>query len=53
MKLFTTLTLASFNRQERVIYASDCRYRVVRVVPSTGQVVNTGDLLFVVEPVSA
>ncbi len=50
MKLFTTLTLAGFNRGERVLYAPNRRYRVVRVVPSTGQVVNTGDLLFVVEP---
>lgn len=50
MKLFTTLTLASYNRDGCVLYSPDRKYRVVRVVPSTRQVVNTNDLLFVVEP---
>jgi acetyl/propionyl-CoA carboxylase alpha subunit len=50
MKLFTNLTLNGFNRADRVLYPPDKRFRVVRVLPTTGQVVNTNDLLFVVEP---
>ncbi|MCE9614229.1 MAG: ATP-grasp domain-containing protein [Lentisphaerae bacterium] len=53
MKLFTTLTLASYNRDGAVLYSPDRKYRVVRVVPSTRQVVNTNDLLFVVDPIPA
>ena len=52
MKLFTTLTLASYNRAGAVLYAPDKKYRIVRIVPSTRQVVNTGDLIFVVEPLA-
>ena len=51
MKLFTSLNLRSFNRDEAELYPEKKKYRVVRIVPSTGQVVNAGDLLFVVEPV--
>lgn len=53
MKLFTTLTLAGFNRDGKVLYDPNRRYRVVRVVPTSRQVVNTNDLMFVVEPVDA
>ncbi|MDA0577249.1 MAG: ATP-grasp domain-containing protein [Verrucomicrobia bacterium] len=51
MKLFTSLTLGSFNRDGHVLYDPTKKYRVVRIVPSSRQVVNTGDLMFVVEPV--
>jgi len=52
MKLFTTLSLSSFNQNENALYTDDSKYRVVRVVPSTGQVVNVNDLLFVIEPLA-
>jgi len=49
MKTFTTLTLSSFNRGSEVLYPSDCKYKVVRISPGSGQPVNTGDLLFIIK----
>ena len=50
MKLFSPITLSQFNHNSVALYPNDKRYRVVRIVPSNGQVVNAKDLLFVVEP---
>ena len=53
MKLFTPITLDHFNHNSVEMYPREKRYRVIRVVPSNGQVVNAKDLLFVVEPEEA
>ncbi len=50
MKLFTPLTLSSYNANGKDLYDSNCEYRVVKIIPSTGQAVNVEDLLFIVEP---
>lgn len=52
MKMFSPLTLSSFNRGDVQPYPSDQRYRIMRINIANGQQVNPGDLLFVVEPVS-
>ena len=51
MKLFSPLTLRAFNTETEALYPDSDRYRIVKVVATTGQAVNTSDLLFVVEPV--
>lgn len=50
MKLFTPVTLESFNSETGEIYPSDIEYEVTRVNKTTGQQVNVGDLLFVIRP---
>jgi biotin carboxyl carrier protein len=50
MKLLTSLSLASFNRDNRPLYPPGTRYKVARIAAASGQVVNAGDLLFIVEP---
>ena len=52
MKIFSTVTLKTFNRQGVEIFSADQKYRVERINNATGQQVATGDLLFVVSPVS-
>ncbi|MBV1873250.1 MAG: carbamoyl-phosphate synthase large subunit, partial [Gammaproteobacteria bacterium] len=52
MKIFSTVTLKTFNRQGVEIFPADQKYRVERINNATGQQVATGDLLFVVSPVS-
>ncbi len=52
MKLFQEVSLATFNTSSE-LYPDDQRYEVVRVNPEDGQLVNEGDLLFVVRPVAA
>lgn len=49
MKMFTSISLASFNGSKEV-YPADRKYQVVRVNQTNGSQVNTGDLLFVVKP---
>lgn len=52
MKIFTPVSLASFvDDHSEEIYASNRTYRVNRVNLTSGQQVNEGDLLFVIEPV--
>jgi hypothetical protein len=53
MKLFRPLSLESFNGGSDPLYPDDRGYLVARIVPSNGQEVNTGDLLFVVRPMEA
>lgn len=48
MKLFSTVTLASFNGASPIYPGA--RYRVNRVNQTNGAQVNAGDLLFVIEP---
>ncbi|MBF0243829.1 MAG: ATP-grasp domain-containing protein [Planctomycetes bacterium] len=51
MKIFSPLNLNKFNREDAQLYDSSLRYRVVRINPTSGQAVNTGDLLFIIEPI--
>ena len=50
MKLFDEISLESFNR-ETELYDPEATYEVVRVNAADGQLVNEGDLLFVVRPI--
>ena len=50
MKLFTPLTLGSFNGGEVPVYPDAASYEVTRINIANGQQVNAGDLLFVVKP---
>ncbi len=50
MKIFSPLTLASFNQAEQALYPEGQRYVVTRINIANGQQVNAGDLLFVVKP---
>lgn len=49
MKLFSTVSLSSFNGEHEV-YSANRRFKVTRVNQANGSQVNTGDLLFVVRP---
>ncbi|RYV00959.1 carbamoyl-phosphate synthase large subunit [Shewanella sp. OPT22] len=51
MKMFSQVTLASFNRKGAELYPEDKKYRIERILNSNGQQVSQGDLLFVVSPV--
>ncbi|WP_338591701.1 biotin carboxylase N-terminal domain-containing protein [Shewanella khirikhana] len=51
MKMFSQVTLASFNRKGAVLYPEDKKYRIERILNTNGQQVSQGDLLFVVSPV--
>lgn len=50
MKLFDEISLSSFNQNDD-LYPIDLRYRIERINCTSGQLVNTGDLLFVIKPV--
>ena len=50
MKMFSPVSLNSFNRKDSVIYATDQKYVIERINNTTGQQVTSGDLLFVVNP---
>ena len=49
-KIFTPLRLGDFNVTGQVLYSPDDQFEIVRVNVTSGQQVNTGDLLFVVKP---
>lgn len=51
-KIFTPLRLRDFNVTGQVLYSPDDQFEIVRVNVTSGQQVNTGDLLFVVKPSS-
>ncbi|MCE2594226.1 ATP-grasp domain-containing protein [Motilimonas cestriensis] len=51
MKMFSKVTLAGFNRKDAVIYPADQKYRVERIMNTSGQQVSTGDLLYIVKPI--
>lgn len=50
MKMFTPVNLNSFSGDTGVIYSPEKRYKVTRINHISGQQVNEGDLLFVIEP---
>ena len=52
MKLFTPLVLNDFNG-EAELYDPSFDYEVTRINMNNGQQVNTGDLLFVVKPITS
>ena len=49
-KVFTPLRLRDINTVDRVFYLENTKYKVKRVNVATGQQVNAGDLLLVIEP---
>lgn len=51
-KVFSPMRLRDINTVEQVFFSENTRYKLNRINVSTGQQVNAGDLLFVVEPVS-
>ena len=50
MKMFSPVTLASFNRPDAVLYDTDTKFRVERIINVNGQQVSSGDLLYIVTP---
>jgi acetyl/propionyl-CoA carboxylase alpha subunit len=50
MKMFSPVTLASFNRQDAVLYDADTKFRIERIINANGQQVSSGDLLYIVTP---
>ena len=49
-KIFTPLRLRDLNSGMEVLYSESTEYRVTRVNVDSGQQVNEGDLLFIVQP---
>lgn len=49
-KIFTPLRLRDLNSGSELLYPDNTEYKVTRVNVDTGQQVNQGDLLFVVQP---
>ncbi len=49
MKIFSPISLANYNTND-IIYA-DLDYRVIRINQTNGSQINSGDLLFVIEPI--
>ncbi|MCW8994437.1 MAG: ATP-grasp domain-containing protein [Psychromonas sp.] len=50
MKMFSPVTLASFNRPNAVLYDADTKFRIERIINANGQQVSSGDLLYIVTP---
>ena len=50
MKMFSPITLSSFNRQNAVLYDAETQFRVERIIHTNGQQVSSGDLLYIVTP---
>jgi acetyl/propionyl-CoA carboxylase alpha subunit len=53
MKVFESVALKDFNRGNGMLFDADQRYKLNRVLAESGQTVNQGDLLFIVEPVAS
>ncbi len=51
MKMFSQVTLESFNTSEQALYPTDKKYRIERINNTSGQQVSQGDLLFIVSVV--
>ena len=49
-KVFAPLRLRDFNSQENALYDAESKFTIKRVNVETGEQVNTGDLLFIIEP---
>ncbi|WP_025821775.1 ATP-binding protein [Shewanella marina] len=53
MKMFSQISLSSFNRQGAELYPTNQKYRIERILNGNGQQISQGDLMFVVSPVEA
>ena len=53
MKMFSQITLSSYNRKGAELYPEDKQYRIEKIMNTNGQQVSQNDLLFVVSPVEA
>jgi biotin carboxyl carrier protein len=53
MKVFESVALKDFNRGNGMLFDTGQRYKLNRVLAESGQTVNQGDLLFIVEPVAS
>ncbi len=49
-KVFSPLHLQDFNTEDTVLYDNEKQFRIKRINVETGEQVNAGDLLFIVEP---
>ena len=53
MKVFQPISLKMFNiKEDDDVYPQGQHYQIVKIYPANGQIVNTGDLLFIIKPVS-
>ena len=50
MKMFSPITLSSFNNANVVLYNENTKFRVERIINNNGQQVSSGDLLYIVTP---
>ncbi|MCK5818995.1 MAG: ATP-grasp domain-containing protein [Psychromonas sp.] len=50
MKMFSPISLSSFNKSDAILYDEDTKFRVERIINSNGQQVSSGDLLYIVTP---
>jgi acetyl/propionyl-CoA carboxylase alpha subunit len=50
MKMFSPITLGSFNRKDAVLYDTKTKYRIERIINTNGQQVSSGDLLYIITP---
>ena len=50
-KVFSPMRLRDINSVDQVFFSENTRYKIKRINVATGQQVNAGDLLFVVEPI--
>jgi acetyl/propionyl-CoA carboxylase alpha subunit len=50
MKMFSPISLSSFNRPDAELYDANTKYRIERIINSNGQQVSSGDLLYIITP---
>ena len=50
MKMFSPITLSSFNRKDAVLYDAKTKFRIERIINTNGQQVSSGDLLYIITP---
>jgi acetyl/propionyl-CoA carboxylase alpha subunit/acetyl-CoA carboxylase alpha subunit/acetyl-CoA carboxylase beta subunit len=50
MKMFSPISLSSFNRQDAVLYDAKTKFRIERIINTNGQQVSSGDLLYIITP---
>ncbi|MCY4656008.1 MAG: hypothetical protein OXC80_04235, partial [Gammaproteobacteria bacterium] len=50
-KVFSPLHLQDFNTEDTVLYDNEKQFLIKRINVETGEQVNAGDLLFIVEPI--
>ncbi|KPU83054.1 carbamoyl-phosphate synthase large subunit [Psychromonas sp. PRT-SC03] len=50
MKMFSPITLSSFNHPDAELYDKNTKFRIERIINNNGQQVSSGDLLYIVTP---